>query len=48
MYAGCLIEGGLLEKYVANGAEIYETTTRGKSFLKDYGRIKKVLDKMRL
>lgn len=49
MYAECLIEGGLLKKYVANGgAEIYETTARGRSFLRDYGRIKKVLDKMRL
>ncbi|MDH5794610.1 MAG: hypothetical protein OEZ24_00740 [Candidatus Bathyarchaeota archaeon] len=49
MYAGCLIEGGLLKTYTTgNGAEIYETTVRGKTFLKDYGRIKRVLDKMRL
>lgn len=49
MYADCLIEGGLLERYATEGgAEIYETSARGKSFLKDYGRIKKVLDKMRL
>lgn len=49
MYAGCLIEGGLLKKDTRkNGAEIYETTAKGKTFLKDYGRIKRVLDKMRL
>lgn len=49
MYADCLIEGGLLERYATEGgAEIYETSARGKSFLKDYRRIKKVLDKMRL
>ena len=49
MYASCLIEGGLLKHYKAEtGAEIYETSARGNSFLKDYGRIKKVLDKMRL
>jgi predicted transcriptional regulator len=49
MYANCLIEGGLLKHYTAEtGAEIYETSARGNSFLKDYGRIKKVLDKMRL
>ena len=49
MYADCLIEGGLLDKHTAeSGAVIYETTARGKSFLKDYSRIREVLDKMRL
>ena len=49
MYADCLIEGGLLQRYATEGgAKIYETSARGKSFLKDYGRIKKVLDKMRV
>ena len=49
MYAECLIEGGLLKRYSSgNGAEVYETTAKGRTFLKDYGRIRKVLDKMRI
>jgi len=48
MYANCLIEGDLLRKYKRGGVEIYQTTEKGREFLKDYGKIKKVLDKMRL
>jgi len=49
MYISCLIEGGLLKRYFGeNGAEIYKTIEKGKEFLKDYERIRKVLDKMRL
>lgn len=47
MYADCLVEGGLLERYIGrNGVEIYKTTQKGKNFLKDYERLKKVLDEM--
>ncbi len=49
MYAECLVDGGLLKKYISDrGAEIYQTTAKGQTFLKDYGRIRKVLDSMRL
>ena len=49
MYAECLVDGGLLKKYISDrGAEIYKTTAKGQTFLKDYGRIRKVLDSMRL
>ena len=44
----CLIEGELLERYIQDGAEYYITTEKGYSFLKDYSKIKKILDKMRL
>jgi predicted transcriptional regulator len=49
MYADCLIEGELLTKYLAqNATEIYETTEKGKKFLNDYEKIRKILEKMRL
>jgi predicted transcriptional regulator len=49
MYADCLIEGELLKKYMTrNGTEIYETTEKGKKFLNDYGKIRKILENMRL
>ena len=48
-YAECLIEGGLLTKYSGeSGAEIYETSEKGKKFLEDYGRIIKILEQTRL
>jgi len=48
-YAACLIEGELLTKYAGtNGVEIYETTEKGRRFLRDYERISKVLERMRL
>ncbi len=42
------MQGGLLRKYEKNGKEIYETTEKGKTFLKDYDKIKEVLENMRL
>jgi len=49
MYADCLIEGELLKKYLTqNGTEIFETTEKGKKFLNDYEKIRKILEKMRL
>ena len=48
-YADCLTEGGLLRRSRGeNGAEIYHTTEKGKEFLRDYERIRSILDKMRL
>jgi predicted transcriptional regulator len=48
MYATCLIEGQLLKKYLKEGnIKIFETTEKGKQFLKDYQKVKSVLDKMR-
>jgi predicted transcriptional regulator len=49
MYANCIIEGGLLENILTKeGVEIYNTTEKGRDFLKDYDNIRKILDKMRL
>ncbi len=48
MYAECLIHGGLLKKYLKQGVEVYEMTEKGRTFLKDYARIRDVLEKMRL
>jgi len=49
IYEACLIEAGLLKKYLdEKGAEIYETTEDGKKFLRDYGKISKILEKMRI
>ena len=31
-----------------DGVEIHKTTKKGKEFLSDYGKIKSILDKMRL
>jgi len=48
-YATCLIEGELLTKYAGEGgAEIYETTEKGRRFLRDYEKISKILERMRL
>jgi len=48
-YVDCLIEGGLLKKRVEeNGVEVYSTTEKGREFLKDYERVRKILDNMRL
>jgi len=47
-YAECLIQGGLLGSYERNGKKIYETTEKGKTFIKDYAKIREVLEKMRL
>jgi len=47
IYAECLVEGGLLDRYTGrNGVEIYKITEKGKNFLKDYRRLKKVLEEM--
>ena len=44
-YVDRLTEGGLLKRYVNDkGKEIYETAEKGKDFLKDYEKIKKILD----
>ena len=48
LYAECLIQGGLLRKYEKNGKEIYESTEKGKEFLRDYTKIQEVLESMRL
>jgi predicted transcriptional regulator len=48
LYAECLIQGGLLRKYEKNGKEIYETTEKGRSFLRDYAKIQEVLESMHL
>ena len=49
LYKDCLVEAGLLKVSTReDGAEIFETTEKGKEFLRDYKRIKSVLDKMRL
>jgi predicted transcriptional regulator len=45
IYVDRLTEGGLLRKYVNDkGKKIYETTKKGKDFLRDYEKIKKTLD----
>jgi len=49
MYETCLIDAGLLTKTRSkNNIEIYETTEKGKRFLKDYEKIKETLEEMRL
>jgi len=49
LYKNCLVKAGLINVLTQNdGTEIFETTEKGKEFLKDYRRIKDVLDKMRL
>jgi predicted transcriptional regulator len=47
MYADCLIEAELLEKHEREGIEIFETTKKGKDFLRDYEKIRNVLEKIR-
>jgi len=37
-----------LKKYLKRGVEVYEITEKGRTFLKDYARIKDVLEKMRI
>ncbi len=47
IYVDCLIDGGLLNRHVTeSGTEFYETTGKGKGFLKDYEKIRKIMDKM--
>ena len=49
LYRDCLIETGLLKlSTLEDGTEIYETTSKGREFLRDYRNLKNVLDKMRL
>jgi predicted transcriptional regulator len=49
VYADCLSDVGLLRKSSReNGVRIYETTEKGEKFLRDYGRISKILEKMQL
>ena len=44
-YVDRLIEGGLLRRYVNDkGKEIYEPAEKGIDFLRDYEKIKKILD----
>ncbi|MEM1582450.1 MAG: winged helix-turn-helix domain-containing protein [Candidatus Bathyarchaeia archaeon] len=48
-YKDCLVDSGLLR--VSNnedGTEVFEVTERGREFLRDYKKIKSVLDKMRI
>lgn len=49
VYKDCLVETGLLEvSRREDGVEIFGTTEKGKEFLSDYGKIKSVMDEMRL
>jgi len=49
LYKDCLVETGLLKvSRREDGVEIFETTEKGKEFLRDYRKIKNILDKMRL
>jgi len=48
VYAECLIQAGLLTKNMANGIETYQPTKKGKAFLKDYAKIREVLEQMRV
>jgi len=49
LYRDCLIEVGLLRvSKLEDGTEIYQTTDKGREFLRDYNSIKSILDKMRL
>jgi len=49
LYKDCLVEAGLLKvSKREDGVEIFETTEKGKEFLRDYKKIKSILDKMRL
>lgn len=48
-YENCLIAGELLSRDTnETGIENYKTTEKGKEFLKDFARIKKILDTMRV
>ena len=48
-YAAYLIEGKLLtKKKDKNSFEIYKITKKGIEFLRDYEKIRKILDAMRL
>jgi len=49
LYKDCLVKAGLLNvSRRGDGVEIFGTTDKGKNFLEDYKRIKKILDEMRL
>jgi len=49
LYKDCLVDAGLLRVSTRqDGVEIFETTKKGKAFLEDYERIKKILDETRL
>ncbi|MEM2938699.1 MAG: winged helix-turn-helix domain-containing protein [Candidatus Bathyarchaeia archaeon] len=48
-YKDCLVESGLLRILNSDdGTEIFQITERGREFLRDFKRIKNVLDKMRV
>ena len=48
-YKNCLADMGLLRVSTReDGKEIFETSQKGKKFLKDYRNIKSILDKMHL
>ena len=47
LYLGLLTEGELLRKNNSEGKVIFATTEKGKTFLKDYKKLKTILDKMR-
>ena len=48
-YVTHIIDGGLIKKHIEEkGVEIYLITDKGKAFLKDYEKIKKILEKMNL
>jgi predicted transcriptional regulator len=48
-YVAYLIEGELLRKRIEeNGVEVYSITDKGIGFLKDYEKIQKTLEKMKL
>lgn len=48
-YADYLIEGKLLtKKKNENNSEIYKITEKGKEFLRDYEKIRKILDEMHM
>lgn len=49
LYKNCLVKAGLLRVSIQDdGTEIFETTEKGREFLRDYKKIKSVLDKIRL
>jgi len=49
LYRECLVEAGLLKvSKREDGVEIFETTKKGKNFLEDYKKIKKILSETSL
>ncbi len=46
LFGGCLVEAGFLRGSRRNGGiETFETTDKGKEFLRDYESIKRILDR---